>query len=156
MSVLLQLPSVLSASFGKAFFFFVFFFARRFIINETILFWLTISYQKPFVFFRFCVPFSNIYPKINLRQKTGLTYAISIVMWFFWKFWLWNYFFTFLCWIQIIDISQQYCENFRKNEQPELVKNLPPSYLPFKFLHNLHSFLLWEKVKIFDVLKTND
>ena len=25
-----------------------------------------------------------------------------------------------------------------------------------KFLHNLHSFLLREKVKIFDFLKTND
>ena len=37
-----------------------------------------------------------------------------------------------------------------KNEQGELVENLPPSYLPYRFLHNLHSFLLWEKVKIFD------
>ena len=43
-----------------------------------------------------------------------------------------------------------------KNEQSELVENLPPSYLPYRFLHNLHSFLLWEKVKIFDFLKTND
>ena len=31
-------------------------------------------------------------------------------------------------------------------EQAELVENLPPSYLPYRFLHNLHSFLLlWEK-----------
>ena len=27
---------------------------------------------------------------------------------------------------------------------------------PNRFLHNLLSFLLWEKVKIFDFLKTND
>ena len=32
----------------------------------------------------------------------------------------------------------------------ELVETVPPSYLPCRFLHNLHSFLLWEKVKIFD------
>ena len=41
-------------------------------------------------------------------------------------------------------------------EQVEFVENLPPSYLPYKFLYNLHSFLLWEKVKIFDFSKTND
>ena len=35
----------------------------------------------------------------------------------------------------------------KKNEQAELVEKLPPSYLPFRYLHNLHSFLLWEKVK---------
>ena len=35
-------------------------------------------------------------------------------------------------------------ENFLKNEQAELVKNWPPSYLPL--LLNLHSFLLWEEV----------
>ena len=55
----------------------------------------------------------------------------------------------------MIDVSQHYCENFRKIEQAELVENLP-GYLPYKFLHNLHSFLLWEKVKIFDFLKTID
>ena len=64
---------------------------------------------------------------------------------FFFLFFVKKVFFTFLCWIWI-DVSQQYCENFRKIEQAELVENLPPSYLPYKFLHNLHSFLLWEKV----------
>ena len=53
-----------------------------------------------------------------------------------------------------MDVSQQYCENFRKNEQAELVENLPPIYLPYRFLHNLQSFLLWEKVKIVDLKKT--
>ena len=38
-------PTVLSTSFGKTFFF-----AWRFILNEINLFWLTIPYQKPFVF----------------------------------------------------------------------------------------------------------
>ena len=52
-------------------------------------------------------------------------------------------------------VSQQYCENFRKIERVKLVKNLPPSYLPYKFLHNFHSFLLWEKVKILDFFKNH-
>ena len=39
-----------------------------------------------------------------------------------------------------------------KNEQAKPVENLPQSYLPCpcRFLHDLHSFLLWEKMKIFD------
>ena len=44
----------------------------------------------------------------------------------------------------------------KKNEQVELVENLVPRYLPNRFLHDLASFLLREKVKIFDFLKTND
>ena len=36
-----------------------------------------------------------------------------------------------------------------KNEQADLVENLPPNYLPYRFLHNLHSFLLLEKWKYF-------
>ena len=43
-----------------------------------------------------------------------------------------------------------------KIEQVELVENLAPSYLPYRLLHDLASFLLCEKVKIFDFLKTND
>ena len=52
-----------------------------------------------------------------------------------------------------MDVSQQYYENFRKNEQAILVENLPPIYLPYRFLHNLHLFLLWEKVKILEYFK---
>ena len=36
-------------------------------------------------------------------------------------------YFTFLCWIWIIDVSQQYFEYFRKIEEAELVENLPPT-----------------------------
>ena len=49
------------------------------------------------------------------------------------------------------DVLRQYCENFRKIEQEEHVENLAPSYLPYKFRHHLASFLLWEKVQIFDL-----
>ena len=40
-----------------------------------------------------------------------------------------------------------------KIEQAEVDENLPPD--PYRFLHNLHSFLLWEKVNIFDFLLTS-
>ena len=65
--------TILSTSLGKTFF------AWRFILNENILFWLTISGQKPFVFYVsvFC---SQVFTqKLKLWPKVGLTYAISIV-----------------------------------------------------------------------------
>ena len=58
---------------------------RRFllgILNENILFLLTISYQKLFVF-SVSVVCSQVFTlKLNLQPKIGLTYAISIVKWF--------------------------------------------------------------------------
>ena len=66
------------------------------------------------------------------------------------------FFLIFFAEFKLLTFHNNIVKISEKNEQPELVKNLPPSYLPYKFLHNLHSFLLWEKVKIFDVLKTND
>ena len=141
--------TVLSTSFGKTFF------AWRFILNENILFWLTISYQKPFVFYVSVFYFQIFTQKLKLRPKVGLIYAIYSTVIFF-EFLSKKIFFTFLCWIWIIDVLQQYCENFRKIEQMELVENLAPSYLPYRFLHDLALFLLWEKVKIFDFFKTYD
>ena len=83
-------------------------FAWRFNLNENILFWLTISYQKPFVFSAsvFC---SQIFIlKLNVWPKIGLTYVISIVKMIF------GFFFSFLPNLNYY-VSQQYCENFRKN-----------------------------------------
>ena len=79
--------TVLSTSFGKTFF------AWRFILNENILFWLTIPYQKPFVFSVavFCSHIRTL--KLNLSPKIGLIYAISIVKWFFGIFVLVNIFY---------------------------------------------------------------
>ena len=61
-----------------------------------------------------------------------------------------NIFYFSLLIVDYSCITTKYCENFRKIEQAEIVQNLPPSYLPYIFLHNLHSFLLWEKVKKID------
>ena len=121
---------------------FFFFFAFYFKVN--ILFWLTISYQKPFVFSVSVFCFQIFTLKLKFRPKFGLIYAISIVKWFFgFFFFLRKYFFYFLYWIWIIDVSQRYCETFRNIETAELVENLPPPYIPYRFLYNLHSFLPW-------------
>ena len=97
--------------------------------------------------FCFCVLFSNIYPKIKffiakIWSDLCNFYRKEIFLEFFTEK---IFFFTFLCWIWIIDVSQQYYENLWNIEQMELVENLPPSYLPYRFLHNLHSFLIWKK-----------
>ena len=65
--------TILSTSLGKTFF------AWRFILNENILFLLTISYQKPFVFSVSVFCFQICTQKLNLSPKISLTYAISIV-----------------------------------------------------------------------------
>ena len=43
-----------------------------------------------------------------------------------------------------------------KLKERNVLKKMPPSYLPYRFLRNLHIFLIWEKVKIFVFLKNND
>ena len=65
--------TVLSTSLRKTFF------AWRFILDENILFRLTISYQKPVVFSVsvFCSQIFKV--KFNSRPKISLTYAVSIV-----------------------------------------------------------------------------
>ena len=75
---------------------------------------------------------------------------------FFSNFCLRKYFLLSFAEFKLLDVSQKYCENFRNIEHVQLVENLAPSYLPYRFLHDLASFLLLEKVKIFDFLKTND
>ena len=92
--------------------------------------------------------------KINLRPKIGLTYAICLVKWlfgilveenlfYFSVLNLKNWCFTTILW------------KIQKIEQAELVENLPPSYLPYRFLPNLHSFLLWSKSENIWFIKTN-
>ena len=63
--------------------------------------------------FCFCVLFSNIYTKIKFTAKIWSDLCIFYIKVIFRNFCLRKYFY-FLCWIWIIDISQQYCENFRK------------------------------------------
>ena len=74
----------------------------------------------------------------------------------FLNFCLRKHFLLFFAEFELVMFYNNIVKIFRKIEQVEHVENLPPSYLPYKCLHHLASFLLWEKVKIFDFLKTND
>ena len=81
---------VLSTSLRKTFF------AWRFILNENILFWLTISYQKPFVFSVSVFCSRKIYLKIKFMAKywSDLYNFYSKVI--FWNFCTRKYFLLFL------------------------------------------------------------
>ena len=77
--------------------------------------------------FCFCVLFSNMYRKIKFTTKNW-----SDLCNFYSKVILWNVRlrkYVLLFFYFIIDVSQNYCENFREKQQAELVENLPPSYL---------------------------
>ena len=87
-------------------------FAWHFILNENILFWLTIL-SETICLFCFCVLFSNMYPKIKFTAKAWSNQYNFYSKVIFWNFCLRIFFFSFLCWIWIIDVSQQYSENFR-------------------------------------------
>ena len=103
----------------------------RFILNENILFWLTISYQEPFVFSVSVFCFQIFTVQLNLRPKIGLTYAISVVKWFFFFFFFFflggggggrgrgfflsqKTFFFYFFFAGLKLLMQQHCEYFRK------------------------------------------
>ena len=97
---------------------------------------MTISNQKPFVFSVsvFCSQIFKV--KLNLRpNKYSLFFFAEFKLLMFHN--------------NIVKISE-------KIGQAEVVENLPPSYLHFRFLQNLNSFLLYEKVEVFDFLKSNE
>ena len=87
--------TVLSISLGKTFF------AWRFILNENILFWLTISYQKPFVLC-FCVLFSYIYTKIKVMAKNWSDLCNFYSKVIFWDFCLRKYFLFFFAELELL------------------------------------------------------
>ena len=131
-----------------------------FILNENSLFWLTISYQKPFVFSVFVSCNQMCTLKLNLRPKIDLTYAVSTVKWFFfiWEFFFFFFFFFFFTefkWLMFhnntVKISEKKWTSGTCWKSPSKLPSLP-----YRFLHNLHSFLLWEKVKRFEFLKINN
>ena len=75
------ITTVLLTSLGKTFF------AWRFILNENILFWMTIFYQKPFVI-SVCVLFSNIHPKIKFMANNWSDLCNFYSKVIFLNFWL--------------------------------------------------------------------
>ena len=103
----------------------------------------------------FCLGVLSIYSKIKFTAIiwSDLCNFYSEVT--FWNFCLRKYFFLFFAEFELFMFHNNIVEISVKMEH-KLVENLTPSYLPYRFLHYLHSFLLWENVKIFDFLITND
>ena len=91
-----------------------------------------------------------MYPKIKFITKkwSDLCNFYSKVI--FLNFCVRKYILLFFAEFKLLIFHNNIVKISEKTEQAELVENLPPSYLPYKFLDNFHSFLLWEKVKIFD------
>ena len=108
---------------------------------------MTISYQKPFVFSVSVFLFSNINPKIKFTAKNwpDLCNVYSKVMVL--NFSLRKYFVLFFAEFKLLMFHNNIVKISEKNEQAELVENLPPSYLPYISLHNLHvhPFFRWGK-----------
>ena len=97
-------------------------FAWHFILHESILFWRTISYQKPFVFSVsvFCSQKCTL--KFNLLPK--ITYAISIVKWFFFYFCLRKYFLLFLTEFELLMFHSNIVKISEKLNKQKLLKVL--------------------------------
>ena len=143
-------PTVLSTSLGKTFL------AWCFILNENILFWLTISYQKPFVFHVsvFCSQICTL--KLILSPKVGLTYAMSIVMWFFDIFVLVNIFYFSLLNLNYWCFTTILWKFQKKLKKQNLSKICLQVTYPTSFCIIFIHFYYGEKVKILDILKTTD
>ena len=91
-----------------------------------------------------------MYPKIKYIAKNWSDPCNFYSKVIFWNFCLSKYFLLFFAEFELLMFHNNIVKISEKTEQVKLVENLPPSYLPYKFLHNFHSFLLWEKVKILD------
>ena len=62
-----------------------------------------------------------------------------------WNFCLRKYFSLFFAEFELLLFHKNIVKIFKKHEQVEHVENLPPNYIPYKFLHNLHSFFFYGK-----------
>ena len=126
-----------------SFFFFFFFFFWLFVQESifTFLFWIWIIDVSVLLALRL--------PRLGKRELILVLFVRLIDLCLFWivgvlfllmsgkgcGLWLWHsldFSLTF-CFLQ------QYWENFKTNDRAEFVEILPPSYLPYRFLHNLHS-----------------
>ena len=98
-----------------------------------------------------------MYLKINFTPKNWSDLCNFYSKAIFWNFSLRKYFFFFVFFAEFeLLMFQNNIVKISEKMNKQDVENLSPNYLSYRFLHNLHSFLLWEKVKIFDFLKSKD
>ena len=74
----------------------------------------------------------------------------------FFNFFLRKYVLLFFAEFELLMFHNNIVKIVVKIKQVKLVEKLPPSYLPYRFLHKLCSFLLCERVKIFEKKKKNN
>ena len=87
-----------------------------------------------------------MYLKINFIAKDWSDPCNFYSKVIFWNFYLRTYFLLLFAEFELF----MFHNNIVKISERLNKQNLLKIYLPYKFLHNLHSFLLWEKEKIFD------
>ena len=157
---ILIVTTVLSIFFGKIVF------SWRFILNENVLFWLSIILSGTICLFYFCALFQIFTVKLILRRNMGLTlcnfysqldfFLINkdYFVLFFTDFKLLMFHNNILFYL-FIYLFILFIYFFRNSEQGEHVENLPQVYLTYQCLHILQPFYYWEKMKIFDCFKTN-
>ena len=83
-----------------------------------------------------------MHPKIKFMAKNWSDLFNFYRKVIFWNFCLRKYFLFFFAEFEFLMFY-----NFKTIEQMELVENLPSSYLPYRFLLNLLSFLQEKKKK---------
>ena len=83
-----------------------------------------------------------MYPKIKFTAKNLSDLCIFYSKLSFWNFCLRKYFLLFFAEFRLSMFHDNIVKISEKTEQVELVENLPPSYLPYRYLHTLPSFLL--------------
>ena len=139
-------PTVLLTSHGKTFF------TWHFVLNGTLISDWQYLIRNHLLCLFLCF-FPNINCRINFMAKNGSDQCNFYSKLDFWNFFIKTYFLLFFTDFKLVMFHNEYCENFRNFVHVELVKNLHPKYLLYRFLHILEWYLLWENMKMFDFLK---
>ena len=95
--------------------------------------------------FCFCVLFSNVYPKIKFTAKNWSVLCSFDSKVIFLNFCQRKQFLLFFVEFELSMFHNNIVKISEKLNKWN-VENLPQNYLPYRFLHNLHSFVLWKKV----------
>ena len=96
---------------------------------------------------------SLLYNLLSFWHHSETHFLLGVLFWMKTFCSDWQYFLLFFAEFELLMFHNIIVKILEKNVPAELVKKLPPGYLPNRFLHTLHLFLIWGKVKLFDFLK---
>ena len=83
-----------------------------------------------------------MYPKIKFIAKNWSDLCSFYSKMIFWNFSLRKYFLLFFAEFELLMVHNNIVKISEKLNKENLLKLCLPSYLPYKFLHNLHSFFI--------------